>query len=41
MKWDSDLFKITNLKERVVMNEKIKKKRDPEKILEIIVAVFL
>lgn len=23
------------------MNEKIKKKRDPEKILEIIVAVFL
>ena len=41
MKWDSDLFKITNLKERVVMNEKIKKKRDPEKIIEIIVAVFL
>lgn len=41
MKWDSDLFKITNLKERVVMNEKIKKKKDPEKILEIIVAVFL
>ena len=41
MKWDSDLFKITTLKERVVMNEKIKKKRDPEKILEIIVAVFL
>ena len=41
MKWDSDLFKITNLKERVVMNEKIKKKRDPEKILEVIVAVFL
>ena len=35
------MFKITNLKERVVMNEKIKKKRDPEKILEIIVAVFL
>lgn len=28
MKWDSDLFKITNLKERVVMNKKEKRSRE-------------